>query len=134
MFQKFITNILQDEELEETFDSLKSNNSLKVDQILSADVKFRSEGIFIRLSTVLIFCYKPDLFSLVWKMHGFHQGFRKMKNGYLLNVDQYQWEAATRGIFEKKLFLKGSPYSQENTCVEIRVSSTCVFLWILRKL
>ena len=65
MFQKFITNILQDEELEETFDSLKSNNSLKVDQILSADVKFRSEGIFIRLITVLIFCYKPDIFSLV---------------------------------------------------------------------
>ena len=104
MFQKFITNILQDEELEETFDSLKSNNSLKVDQILSADVKFRSEGIFIRLSTVLIFCYKPDIFSLVWKIHGFHQGFRKMKNGYLLNVDQYQWEAAARGVFEKNCF------------------------------
>ena len=65
MFQKFITNIVQDEELEETFDSLKSNNSLKFDQILSADIKFRSEGIFIRLSIVLIFCYKQDFSSFV---------------------------------------------------------------------
>ena len=34
----------------------------------------------------------------------------------LMNIDA---EAATRGVLQKKMFLKVSQYSQENTCVRV---------------
>ena len=75
----------------------------------------------------------------LWVVHGFHIVIVSRSSSKIKNI---LLEAATRGVLWKKVFLKVSQNSQENTCARvfflIKLQATGlfsgVFLWILRNL
>ena len=81
---------LQDQELEEVFNSLKSNKSPGFEDISLSVVKFCGSGIFNPLKHIFNLSLQTGIFPNGIKIARFLPVFKKMRNSFLLITGQYQ--------------------------------------------